>query len=55
MNINIEQWRLVDGYDNYEVSSFGRVRNSTTSRIMKQNLTDGYYKIQFNYLKINSK
>ena len=25
--INIEQWRLIDGYDNYEISSHGRVRN----------------------------
>ena len=40
MNINIEQWRLVDGYDNYEISSFGRVRNSTTSKIMKNYLNN---------------
>ena len=47
MNINIEQWRLVDGYDNYEISSFGRVRNSTTSKIMKNYLNNktGYYQI----------
>ena len=31
---NIEQWRNVDGYDNYQVSSHGRVRNSKTNRIM---------------------
>ncbi len=33
--INIEQWRLIDGYDNYEISSHGRVRNNKTSRIRK--------------------
>jgi len=33
--INIEQWRLIDGYDNYEISSHGRVRNNKTSRIKK--------------------
>lgn len=37
MNIaaNIECWMLIDGYDNYEISSFGRVRNNKTSRILK--------------------
>ena len=33
--INIENWRLISGYDNYEVSSHGRVRNNETSRILK--------------------
>ena len=45
MNIamNIEHWALIDGYDNYEISSFGRVRNNKTSRIMKLNIDkDGY-------------
>lgn len=37
MNIasNIEHWALIDGYDNYEISSFGRVRNNKTNRILK--------------------
>ena len=35
---NIEQWMLIDGYNNYEVSSFGRVRNNVTNRILKQNV-----------------
>ena len=40
---SIEQWRLIDGYDNYEVSSHGRVRNSKTNRIMKlSKKKDGY-------------
>jgi len=36
MNIqnNIEHWMLVDGYDNYEISSFGRIRNNRTSKIL---------------------
>ena len=40
---NIEMWRLINGYDNYEVSSHGRVRNNRTMRILKggKNL-DGY-------------
>ena len=32
---NIEHWRLIDGYDNYEVSSHGRVRNNRTNKILK--------------------
>ncbi len=41
--VNIEQWKLIDGYDNYEVSSFGRVRNNETSRIMKLNVAKAGY------------
>ena len=47
--INIEQWRLVSGYDNYEVSSHGRVRNNKTNLILKiQNSTAGYKQIGLN-------
>jgi hypothetical protein len=35
---NIERWMLIDGYNNYEVSSFGRVRNNVTNKILKQGL-----------------
>ena len=34
---NIEYWRLIDGYDNYEVSSHGRVRNNQTRIILSLN------------------
>ena len=45
-NENMEQWRLIDGYNNYEVSSVGRVRNTTTSKIMKQFMNSkGYYDV----------
>ena len=44
---NIEAWMLVDGYDNYEVSSIGRVRNNVTGRILRQhNDGRGYLKIK---------
>ena len=44
--INIEQWRLIDDYDNYEISSHGRVRNNKTGRIMKNHNDDyGYVQI----------
>jgi len=45
MNIanNIEHWALIDGYDNYEVSSFGRVRNNNTNKILKPGIVRGGY------------
>ena len=40
---NIEQWRLIDEYQNYEISSHGRVRNNKTNRILKNGKDkDGY-------------
>ena len=39
---NSEHWASIDGYLNYEVSWFGRVRNATTGRIFKGGLTKGY-------------
>ena len=33
--MNIEQWRLISGYDNYEISSHGRVRNNKSKNILK--------------------
>ena len=43
--INIEFWRLISGYDNYEISSHGRVRNNKTNRIMKPSTDKDGYKI----------
>jgi hypothetical protein len=40
---NIEQWRLINDYDNYEISSHGRVRNSNTARILKFGINKGGY------------
>lgn len=46
MNNNIEEWRLIDGYDNYQVSSVGRVRNTNTMKILKpMKHVSGYYLI----------
>lgn len=43
-NNNIEEWRLIDGFDNYQVSSVGRIRNTITQRILKQRKNRyGYY------------
>ena len=35
MATNREIWKSANGYANYEVSCFGRVRNATTERILK--------------------
>jgi hypothetical protein len=52
---NIEQWMLINGYNNYEVSSFGRVRNNVTNRILKHHVAVGqYYQIGL-YLKSKKK
>lgn len=43
---NIEHWLNISGYDNYQVSNFGRIRNSTTGRILKLgNDSNGYLKV----------
>ena len=43
---NCEQWASITGYNNYEVSWFGRVRNSKTGRILKPILCNrGYYSV----------
>jgi hypothetical protein len=40
---NCENWKSIDGYRNYEVSWWGRVRNTKTARILKNSLgSHGY-------------
>ena len=38
-----EDWKEIDGYKNYEVSSLGKVRNKNTGRILKASNKSGYY------------
>lgn len=41
-----EIWEAIKGYDNYEVSSFGNVKNIKTGKILKAGLNgDGYYHV----------
>ena len=44
-NVAREIWRVIDEYENYEVSSHGRVRNTDTMKIVKGTLDNGYYRI----------
>jgi hypothetical protein len=46
MNRAFERWKVIDDYDNYSVSSFGRVRNDTTGKVLKARIgTQGYYNV----------
>jgi hypothetical protein len=41
--LNIERWKSIDGYNIYSVSTFGRIRNNETGRILKHEFNkDGY-------------
>ncbi len=44
---NSEHWASIDGYRNYEISWWGRVRNRNTARILKpQTSTPGYLMVR---------
>jgi hypothetical protein len=44
--MNLEEYRKIKNYENYEISNFGNIRNSKTSIILKQKLKkNGYYEI----------
>jgi hypothetical protein len=46
MNKAFERWRLIDDYDNYSVSSFGRVRNDDSGKVLKAGInSSGYYAV----------
>jgi hypothetical protein len=42
-----EIWKIIDGYENYEVSSLGKIRNKTRKRLLKfeSNKRSGYYSV----------
>ena len=46
----MEHWKIIPGYENYEASSFGRVRNASTGHVMSmcKNMPNnsGYYQIK---------
>ena len=37
-----EEWRQINNYDNYEISTLGNIRNSKTGRILKLTCKGGY-------------
>ena len=41
-----EQWKKIEGYDNYKISNKGRVRNTTTRKFLEGGVNNcGYVKI----------
>jgi hypothetical protein len=42
---HLEQWKQIKDFENYEVSTFGRIRNSKTNKFMKLNNKGGYMNI----------
>ena len=46
-----EYWKDISNYDNYEVSTFGKVRNKKTGRILKSSNTGGYYIVGLSNIK----
>lgn len=49
MENDFEIWKAINGYDNYEVSTFGRVQNTETNKILKNSINgDGYYLVWLN-------
>ena len=44
IKLNVEVWKSIDGYDNYAISTFGRVKNVKTGKILKAKLGKrGYF------------
>jgi hypothetical protein len=41
-----EEWKQYQDYDNYLISNKGRIRNVKTNRILKPSVTSGYYKVR---------
>jgi hypothetical protein len=42
---NVEVWKSIEGFKNYEVSSFGRVRSVKFNKVMHPHLRNGYERI----------
>ena len=49
-----EVWRPIADYENYEVSSFGNVRNKNTGRVLKPANQGGYYNVGLSNVKTKS-
>ena len=43
IKLNVEVFRSIDGYDNYVVSSFGRVKNTKSGKVLKAGLVGNGY------------
>jgi len=53
-----EEYRVINGFENYSVSNFGNVKNNKTSRVLKPGINSkGLYNVNlcFNQKPINKK
>ena len=50
-----EIWKIINNFDNYEVSTFGNVKNKKTGRILKASKSGGYYNVNLSKIKTNTK
>lgn len=41
----MEVWKTIKGFENYEISNLGNVKNITTNRILKNELSKGYLRV----------
>lgn len=49
----MEEWKDIIGFDNYQISNYGNVRNNSTNRILKQTIDkNGYVRLG---LRFNNK
>lgn len=47
----MEEWKQILEYENYEVSSYGNVRNKKTGRILKSARNGGYLHVSLSSKK----
>lgn len=55
INNNIEIWKLIDGYLNYQVSSHARVRNTRSEKVLQPDIRSGYYYVNLSQGKKRKK
>lgn len=41
----IEQWKCIKGYDNYEISNYGIIRNINSGKILSQSMRNNYQRV----------
>ena len=41
--MQLEEWKEIEGYENYEISTMGRVRNITKNKILSPAVNDKDY------------
>ena len=48
----MEEFRAIDGFNNYQISNLGNVKNLTTHKLLKNNCSDRYYKVDLRQNKV---